>query len=397
MRILVSVVKTTLKTEVPSEPILAIASADALTKDIQKYSLAFRTLLEELIRQNSVLAAGEIGELCSRLLILLARDMATRRLHGSFVKAGATMTDGTDRIHAIELHELFKELLGDKDFGFAEKGLAADLLEFCKNKWVNMTHFIEYEKPIDELTLDELKHAWFIGAGIQCTHSQAVIDGGIIYHVGPLNANFKPRNLRFLPYQTKAKTASAGSRIGDGLTAPPILHPKLDGSGGFRRVKEPTIVLLMDLGSTSIIQESKQKTRLERRVAERNKKWVGYADEALGEDEPENFFLNIRGCTASTYPVLRRFVTTFEKLFNQVLADQLPGELQTMENSMVEAMFPIERLTKAQKDEKEAEEKAEKARKAREARQKKKNLAEREDESSFPDLQEVREALPSLK
>lgn len=352
MRILVSVFEDTLVTAAPSEPILAIAAADALTENMETYAKAYRTLLVELIRPGLVLDTGDQDGLCSRLLVLLTRDMATIKFRSAFVAHG----EDDDRINAISLDEFLTTLLATNDedfhFGFAKTqfALAAELRKFCKGKWINLTHYIKYTKHVEELTLDDLEHTWFTGAAIQFTHDQPVIDGGFVVYDGPLDEPYNRLNLLFVPYQTKARKGSAGKSIGAGLTAPPILHP--DGKSGFKRVKPQTIVLLMDFGGKMSFEGSGgHTTRLERRVAKTNDWWAGYADPKMGEEEPENFLLNIRGCSQMQYPVLRNFTDTFESLSGRVLKGQLPTELREMEIEMMQTMYPIEGQAKKIKGE----------------------------------------------
>ncbi|KAH9918641.1 uncharacterized protein B0H18DRAFT_937670 [Fomitopsis serialis] len=337
MRILVSVVKDTLITAVPAEPILAIAFADALNRSEDTYGDALETLMHQL--EHQTLALGDTGELCSRLLLLLARDRATLRVHKRFVSDDMSRM----QIFALELHELLGELLGE-NFGFEEqKELAKRLLAFCKGKWVNFYQFVKFEKDVTELDAEDLEHAWFIGAAIQCRRNQAVIDGGIVAYAGSLYEPFERRNLIFIPYQIKGKTARTESKVGLGLTAPPIIHPKHDGSG-IERVKPQTIVLLMDLKSSSAFEETGRMTRRELRAAERATRWAGYADPAMGEEEPQNFFLNIRGCSSTVYPVLEPFAHTFQSILSHDPDSQLPAPLKAMEIATVEAMFPLTRM-----------------------------------------------------
>lgn len=346
MRILVSIVKTTLVTSVPSEPILSIAAAVALTKSPQVYHDALNTLCTELDRQNSVLAAGDEGELCCRLLLLLARDMTTIEQRGTFVKEDTT--SGTSYIYAVGLHDLLSTLLGKKQYGFEakeEKELAGDLRSRCEGKWVNFTHFIQYEKTIDELTLEELERAWFSGAAIQCCHNQPVIDILLLYYSGPPNEPFNGERIGLFGIQVKARAQQADSTIGDGLTVPPILHPNHAGSES-RRVKCPTVVMLMDLSTSVAFQENGRKRLLVKRAAERTTKWSGYI-----EEEPKNILVNVRGCSALPYPVLHDFSEPFGRIFTIVTERQPPGILGELEERMAVAMYPFERLTRVKEAE----------------------------------------------
>ncbi|EIM79028.1 uncharacterized protein STEHIDRAFT_164085 [Stereum hirsutum FP-91666 SS1] len=409
MRILVSVAKTTLITTVPSEPILSIAAAVALTESFQTYHNALNTLCAELERQNSVLAPGEAGELCCRLLLLLARDKATTDLHGTFVREKPEM----DRcyIHAIGLHDFLSTLLGQTRYGFQaqeEEESAEDLRSLCEGLSINFTHFIQYEKTIEELTLDELEHAWFSGAAIQCCHNQPVIDVLIIYYSGPIDEPFNRSDLGVVGIQVKARTKQAYGAVGEGLTVPPILYPSANKSEA-RKVKHPTIVMLMDLSTEKTFQQNGRMKFLVKRAAEKTISWSGYI-----ADEPENILINVRGCSALQYPVLDRFSEPFGKIFKTMKASQVPGVLGDLEERMMVAMYPIERLSKVQEaeQEKKKKEKAAENRKNKKAANAAKNTkdakstksgrskarAPKDDiqsEESFPDLTDMREALSS--
>lgn len=168
MRTLISVVNTTLVTAIPSEPILAIAATVALTDSMEGYNDALKTLCCEIDCRDSVLAAEETEQLCCRLLLLLARDVATIQWYDSFIRTGK---EGSLHVTAIGLSRFLSTLL-DKDlFGMErdkkrvlaenrdmaeERALAEDLRLFCEGKWINFHHFIEYDKTIEELTLEEL-------------------------------------------------------------------------------------------------------------------------------------------------------------------------------------------------------------------------------------------------
>lgn len=94
MRILVSVVEKMLVTAIPSEPILSIAAADIITKNLDIYvTKAGQTLLSGLIQQGLVLDTRDQGELCSRLLVLLTREMSAIKFHLRSSYRGRMMTN----------------------------------------------------------------------------------------------------------------------------------------------------------------------------------------------------------------------------------------------------------------------------------------------------------------
>jgi hypothetical protein len=88
MRILIGVVWTLIVTASPSEPMLAIAAAQALNASSTIYQKSIETLLDKLIPRGLVLDRGLHGELytvLSQLLLMLARDKAIVPDGGSFV------------------------------------------------------------------------------------------------------------------------------------------------------------------------------------------------------------------------------------------------------------------------------------------------------------------------
>ncbi|EIW87308.1 hypothetical protein CONPUDRAFT_87150 [Coniophora puteana RWD-64-598 SS2] len=357
MNIFRSFSRDSLNTISPSEPMLAIASASALTSTAGKYLRACNTLLEKLVSGNLLSDVGDQGELCSRLLLLLARDVTTFRFHDRFVRPyGSDEGDGGDQIYAISLTDFLDALLGPSSplprteidramsFGFKEMELARELRAFCDDKWVNFTHFVRIHKTIDHLTLSDLETAWFRGAAIQCDRNQPVIDGGIVYYDGLLDAPYDPSRLGFLAYQTTGKRRSGGGEIGAGLTAPPILRPQPD-HGGFHRYKPKTIVMLMDLAAASHFEYSGgQNSWLRLRAAQKpaRSSWAGYADPQRGEEEPESFFINVRGCSSTEYPLMRRSpFGYFADFFRCLMEHDNPAELKDMEGGMLEAMDPF--------------------------------------------------------
>lgn len=110
MRVIISVVKDKMETDAPSEPALAIAAAIALNAKKENYPLALKLLLDELIIQGLVLERGAKGELCTRLLFILARDYATMTSHKRYLGLNPL------RVLSINLGEFFDALFGS-DYG----------------------------------------------------------------------------------------------------------------------------------------------------------------------------------------------------------------------------------------------------------------------------------------
>ncbi|KAL0954584.1 hypothetical protein HGRIS_003544 [Hohenbuehelia grisea] len=78
MRTLIGVIdRTILVTDAPSEPMLAIAAAEVMTRpgNHSEYQQTMASLVQALIL-NDVVDRGSLGELLARTYIIIARDAA---------------------------------------------------------------------------------------------------------------------------------------------------------------------------------------------------------------------------------------------------------------------------------------------------------------------------------
>ena len=77
MRLIEYIADGLIVTAAPSEPILSLAAATALTSSRAVYQIALRTLVSGLIQKGEIDDRGRRGELFIRLLWTMARDYAT--------------------------------------------------------------------------------------------------------------------------------------------------------------------------------------------------------------------------------------------------------------------------------------------------------------------------------
>jgi len=152
MRILVGIAGALTVTASPSEPILAVAAAQALNTSTRIFQTAIETLLEQLILRDLILDRGHQGELYSRLLFMLARDKATTILSTSFVKYDS-IRNAT--VQAVRMSSFLQTLLG-RNLGIldsvGQKDLRMNLLRDMFEVWINFTHFIQLSQSIAEVT-----------------------------------------------------------------------------------------------------------------------------------------------------------------------------------------------------------------------------------------------------
>lgn len=329
MRILTGVVGRLLVTTSPSEPMLAIAAADALNASNGTYRQAVETLLDKLILRGLILDRGLQGELYSRLLLMIARDKVTTR-NGSYLKNDPTSM--APIVQAAPLSQFLQTLLGD-NLGIPDAPaniplpnnspykLRNKLLDETSNVWINFTHFIVLSKPIHEVTLSMLFEAWSSGFAFQCAFNQPVIDGLIVAYFGELDKPFNVSQLFVIPWQTKARSEAANLALSRQLTA-----PFLATSTPVRR-KPEHLVILMDLGATSAFGSAKGPHcgltfGKAEHPAGKGGRWDGYA--RSNEVEGDRYCLNIRGHGSHVYPVLQGFEERFDQLFQRSLACAKP-------------------------------------------------------------------------
>lgn len=219
MRMVVSVVGDKMETAAPSEPALALAAAVALNENQEGYRKALAYLLNELILKGVILDRGAQGELCTRLLFILARDRAAMAVHnGQFMDASLT------HVLPITLADLLETLIGP-NYGCHDKSskrVAVEVRKLCQGLTVHWTHFHVLKKPLDEIPIALLEWAFFTGAALQCAHNQENLDLILPTYSGPLGEKYRSDYLGAAGVQAKAQTGAQSAKVGASLTMPPI-------------------------------------------------------------------------------------------------------------------------------------------------------------------------------
>ncbi|OBZ66974.1 hypothetical protein A0H81_13300 [Grifola frondosa] len=329
-------------TKAASEPMLAIAAAVLLNDPARPifYESAMQTLIEKLVEQGLVLDRGLQGELSGRLLLTLARDKAIRAGHNFVMKQRGALS-----IVPVTVADFLSTLVG-------RSVLSKRLLEDNEDVWVNFTHFIQVEKEISTIDVEDLYDAWCRTAAIQCTLGQPIIDNLIVTYRGDLDAPVVKKNLGYIVVQEKARGDPVSSKTADALVGPYILAKDVDGFT-FRYKPKGHVAIMMDLGAKSTFARTSRRVKLTYGKAERGDKghtWSGYATNA--KDEAERYCLNVRGHDAQVYPVVEPFEKVFDKLFDRVLAcEQEPFQKYADKMVVATDVLPL-----AQTDEEEDKE-----------------------------------------
>ncbi|PWN52375.1 hypothetical protein IE53DRAFT_385207 [Violaceomyces palustris] len=180
MRILAGLKDGVASTEVPSEPILAIAAWSFLTAPLQnRYSQCLETLGTELLHENRIDLKGNRGEFFARLLLTMARD-ATEECYADALFPPAALRS----VKACTFESFVKSLV-------TPKPLSSELPSSHHGElWINFTHMIHYGQAIHTLSPTFLWICWRRGVALQCSHNQAGIDGIIPVYAGDLDEPF---------------------------------------------------------------------------------------------------------------------------------------------------------------------------------------------------------------
>ncbi|KAJ7220555.1 hypothetical protein GGX14DRAFT_354604 [Mycena pura] len=297
MRLATGVHAGRLLTACPSEPILALAAAHATRREIDLKN-ATRCLIDLIFRFR--VDRGLEGELYSRLILILARDMATTN----------GLYDETSRcLRPVTLHAMLRKLVKS---GYSELDSKLDGTSppFGTDVHVTFTHFVELAAEVTVLDAQWCFEMLCRGAAAQCVFSQPVINGFIIGYRGKLDEPFDETKLYLIAWQTKARQEPVPPNQDVGLTCPLIRYK--DGTV----VKPDHTILLFDLGAGDTeYTSSKSLVKACSRAAVPTTRWGGYAK----AQETEGFFVGIRGLTP--YAVL-----DWDGLDHQKLLDTINPE-----------------------------------------------------------------------
>ncbi|EDR03297.1 uncharacterized protein LACBIDRAFT_331604 [Laccaria bicolor S238N-H82] len=279
-----------LKSEVPSEPILAIGAGNLLLKNKRLYIDAMRTLVDELLLSDDVISLGEKGETLARIIIIVNRDATVHEAGGQIQcvveishhlqKIAEQTSDarslGYSRCSAVRpftLEAYLKNLLKQGHIG-PESPAFDSGLKWGEKVYLNFTHFIQLDDFVDaDLSAEFLIMCWHRGFALQCVHNQPVIDILLIGYRGDLSKPFNPRMFVLVALQVKNRADPAGTNLIKAITCPFIKF-------GSQRWKPQYMVILMDLRTSTAFQggSKSQKVRVAKSQAQKGKTWAAFEE-----------------------------------------------------------------------------------------------------------------------
>ncbi|KAJ7654731.1 hypothetical protein B0H17DRAFT_385332 [Mycena rosella] len=272
-------------TSCPSEPILALAAAILINKTPEQRKKATQSLVALVTKYR--VDRGLEGELYARLVLIMARDVATMCTSPSgFIKE----TPQGPVLQPVTLRSMLDALLKEGAVPMKSKEPFAKI---GTDVWITYTHFMEMQVEVAVLDARWCFDMLCRGTAAQCTFGQPVIDGIIFGYRGDLGQVFDETRLFLLCYQGKARGKAAATDLGNSLTCPMVRYS--DG----RVVKPDHLVILIDMAATAHYQGQgqafvKHSHRLASVPTGNGKYWLGYSDNH-GVAETAGDFLEIRG------------------------------------------------------------------------------------------------------
>jgi hypothetical protein len=287
-----------LKSEVLSEPILAIAAGDILLKNKETYKDAVEILVERLLLSLKVISLGENGDTCGRIILIVNRDATVHAAGGQICvvdtvthkiieqhhnQAGHLPQEGHLRyaVRPFLLDSYLRQLVDQNELAQVD-GAYDSGLEWASKVNMNFTHFVQLEDFIQSyLSYEFALMCWRRGWALQCVHNQPIIDKLLIGYRGDLSKPFDPKMFVFIAVHTKNRVSAARLDLINTITCP-FLNLKSE------RWKPEYMVILMDLGTPTRFKNAVQVTKCE---AVKGQAWSAF-------DETEEYpaiRINIRG------------------------------------------------------------------------------------------------------
>ncbi|KAF8343845.1 uncharacterized protein EI90DRAFT_3284422 [Cantharellus anzutake] len=288
----------------PSEPILAEAAARHLNYPFDHGGIEQHgpEILAQAFKKG-LLAKGEHGELCGRLLVTIAHDVALKRQHSQSRAIGNHPSNPYfhQPVHVLSfLQALFTDdIFHDIILGAHSVTAKADVptlgTAFAES-YIFFSHFALAEDS-EMLSAPNLAVALLRGMALQAKDNQNLIDAVIPVHMGPLAASILPKSTSAINLQFKNRKKTGPCHISRQVTIPDE--------------KMPVISIIFELGDEQVGNDGLVA------VAEaRNCETYGSVDKTHWEDH--HYEIVAHGCTSKTFVAV---LPAVEPYYQHILAD----------------------------------------------------------------------------
>ena len=275
-----------LKSEVPSEPILAVAAGKFLLDNEENYKSTMRILIEELILSDEIISLGEQGETLARIILLVNRDATIHAEGGQICVIDTTEKKITEQTYDRErnlpqhlhyavrpftLASYLQKLVDQTKVTFID--VASSSFDWAQDIYMNFTHFAQLEHTVDKhLSLEFVTMCWRKGFALQCAHNQPIVDLILIGYRGDLSKPFDPAGFVFVVVQVKYKFEAEAYKLIDSITCP-FIKTKT------RSWKPEYMAILMDMGTPTCfsgINGRDRQVRVTQKNADKGKAWPAF-------------------------------------------------------------------------------------------------------------------------
>ncbi|KAI9464849.1 hypothetical protein HD554DRAFT_2315779 [Boletus coccyginus] len=243
-------------TSYPSEPLLSCVAARGLHAVPGKLKIALGTLLKAV--NSGMIDVGQRGELASRLLWLLAKDLFVRTQAKVVNNIPSSWDEHLIDCQMIPVVDWLEFIFGTQMWN-ADDNQASLAHDMFKDAYINFSHWVCMEANIagsnegNELRLEQwtLRH-WQRTSAVQCCHQQPVIDKAIpiYFKGGPEGASAESR-MSHVFISDKARRSKDSKKALHRITR---RHENLRGKDGTSDPDSdplPYIAILADLGQPS--------------------------------------------------------------------------------------------------------------------------------------------------
>ncbi|KAJ1300617.1 hypothetical protein OPQ81_002271 [Rhizoctonia solani] len=270
-----------MRTGSSSEPVLAEAAANYLASGAGIAIMGPEILLENC--QNDFLARGERGELCGRLLVTIAHDIAVK---GTRIQMDKLLKDPRVKFHRpVPVLAFLRALFADMHHAtvlqatpMADKA-GKTLEDAFKDAYVCFSHFA-LAADSDMLDASALRMALFRGMAIQAKENQFSIDAVVPIHMGPITSPITMETTSAINLQFKNRKRSASCYVDRTVT---VSDPN-----------QPVISIVFELGEKLGRQLEGKKLK---RLVE-----VHHQDSKSGSHQDNMHYSFVaRGCRHETY------------------------------------------------------------------------------------------------
>lgn len=247
-----------LKSEVLSEPILAVAAGDLLLRNKEIYQRAINILVKQLLLHKKVIAVGENGETYARIILIVNRDATVHAAGGQICVVDPVRRHISPlpylphsqfryAVRPFLLKSYLSQLVDISSLTVVNDAYKSGL-EWASEVYMNFTHFVQLEDFIGSyFSYEFILLCWRRGLALQCVNGQPVIDNLLIGYRGELSKPFDLKKFVLVPVQIKNRISPASLNLVKTITCP-FLKDKTE------RWKPEYMAILMDLGTTSCFQ-----------------------------------------------------------------------------------------------------------------------------------------------